>query len=374
VKPAAEGGELDRRLNPAVAGIKPYVPGLSIEEARRLLGRGSFIKMASNENPLGIAPAAAQAIRRAVRRSFQYPEVEGHALRLALAGRLGAPPECLILGNGADSILYTLALTLLAEADEVLIPELTYSYYELLARAFRARIVRSAAREFRPDLQDLAARITPATKLAFVCNPNNPTGAVIPRQELETFLDRLPEGVFAVVDEVYADFCDPALLADTLERIRAGSRNLIVVRSFSKAYGLAGVRLGCGVACDELVERMHRMRPPFDVSVLAQAAGLGALQDRRFLRRTVSLARRERERLRGRLTTLGLACVPSHTNFLLVDTGTDARAVAEQLLRRGFIVRAGLSPKLGSFIRITLGRRRQNERLVRALAAVLRLG
>jgi histidinol-phosphate aminotransferase len=374
VTPAAEGGELDRRLNPAVADIKPYVPGLSIEEARRLLGRGAFIKMASNENPLGIAPRAARAIRRAVRRSSQYPEVEGRSLRLALAGRLGVRPECLILGNGADGILYTLALTLLAEADEVLIPELTYSYYELIARAFRARIVRSAAREFRPDLQDLAARITPATKLAFICNPNNPTGAVIPRQELEVFLDRLPEGVFAVLDEVYADFCDPALLPDTLQRIRSGRRNLIVVRSFSKAFGLAGVRLGCGVACAELVERMHRMRPPFDVSVLAQAAGLGALQDGRFLKRTLALARRERERLRERLSGLGLTCVPSHTNFLLVDTGTDSRAVADQLLKRGFIVRAGLSPKLGSFIRVTLGSRRQNERLARALAAVLRLG
>jgi len=372
VTPEAEGPELDRRLNPALAGIKPYVPGLSIEEARRKLGRRSFIKMASNENPLGIAPGAVRAIRRAVRRSFQYPEVEGHDLRLALAERLGVPAECLILGNGADSVLYTLALTLLAEADEVLIPELTYSYYELLARAFRARVVRSAARDFRPDLEDLAARITAASKLAFICNPNNPTGAVIPRQELETFLDRMPEGVFAVIDEVYGDFCDPALLADTLARIRAGRRNLVVVRSFSKAFGLAGVRLGYGVACAELVERMHRVRPPFDVSVLAQAAGLGALKDKRFFRRTVAMASRERERLSRRFAALGLACVPSYTNFLMVDTGSDGRAVAEQLLHRGFIVRAGLGPKLGSFIRITLGGRRQNERLAAALAAILR--
>ena len=371
MNPAAGAGELDRRLNPALAGIKPYVPGLSVEEARRRLGRKSFVKMASNENPLGIAPGAVRAIRRAVRRSFQYPEVEGHDLRLALAARLGLPPECLILGNGADGVLYTLALTLLAEADEVLIPELTYSYYELIARAFRARIVHSAAREFRPDLEDLAARITPATKLAFVCNPNNPTGAVIPRQELESFLDRLPDGVFAVVDEVYGDFCDPALLPDTLSRIRDGRRNLIVVRSFSKAYGLAGVRLGYGAACAELVERMHRMRPPFDVSVLAQAAGLGALEDRRFFRRTQALASRERERLSRRFAALGLSCVPSHTNFLLVDTGSDARAVAEQLLQRGFIVRAGLGPKLESFMRVTLGGRRQNERLAAALAEIL---
>jgi histidinol-phosphate aminotransferase len=280
--------------------------------------------------------------------------------------------ECLILGNGGDGILYTLALTVLAEGDEAVIPELTYSYYELVARAFRARIVRSAARDFRPDLEDLAARITPATKLVFVCNPNNPTGALIPRRELEAFLDRLPGGVFAVVDEVYADFTDPGLLADTLGRIREGRRNLVVVRSFSKAYGLAGVRLGYGAACPELVERMHRVRPPFEVSVLAQAAGLGALRDEGFLRRTLALTRAERERLARRLQALGLASIPSQTNFLLVDTGGDGQAVAEQLLRRGLIVRAGMSTDLPSYIRVTLGTRRQNTRLAAALDAVLR--
>jgi histidinol-phosphate aminotransferase len=371
VTPMLGPEELDHRLNPAVAAIKQYVPGLSVEEARRQVGGRSFIKMASNENPLGIAPGAVRAIRRAIRRSFQYPEVEGRELRLCLAERLGLPPEFLILGNGGDGILYTLALTLLAEGDQAVIPALTYSYYELVARAFRARIVRSAARDFRPDLEDLASRITPATKLVFICNPNNPTGALIPREDLEAFLDRLPAEVFAVVDEVYVDFTDPDLLADTLGRIREGRRNLIVVRSFSKAYGLAGVRLGYGVACPELVERMHRLRPPFEVSVLAQAAGLGALRDERFLRRTLALARRERQRLARRLQALGLACVPSHTNFLLVDTGGDGQAVAGELLRRGFIVRAGLNPALPSYIRVTLGTRRQNERLAAALASVL---
>jgi histidinol-phosphate aminotransferase len=364
-------GELDRRLNPAVAATKPYAPGLSIEEARRRIGRRSFIKMASNENPLGIAPGAVRAIRRAIRRSFQYPEVEGRELRLRLAEKLGMRPACLILGNGGDGILYTLAMTTLAEGDEAVIPELTYSYYDYVALAFRARIVRSAARDFRPDLEDLAARITPATKLVFICNPNNPTGALIPRRELEALLDRLPGEVFAVVDEVYADFADPDLLPDTLGRIREGRRNLILVRSFSKAYGLAGVRLGYGVACSELVERMHRLRPPFEVSVLAQAAGLGALEDERFLRRTLALARQERKHLARLLHALGLACVPSHTNFLLVDTGRDGREVAEALLRRGLIVRAGMNPGLPSHIRVTLGTRRQNERLAAALAAVL---
>ena len=366
------GDEILARVNPGLAGIRPYVPGLSVEEARRRLGGGRFVKMASNENPLGICPGAARALRRAVRRSFQYPEVAGDELRQALAKRHGLAPEHLILGNGGDGILYTLALTLLAEGDEVLIPRLTYSYYEITARAFRARVVRAAARDFRADLDDLAARVTDRTKIVFHCNPNNPTGALIPRAELEAFLDRLPERVFAVCDEVYADFADPKLLPGTFQRIRAGRRNLVVVRSFSKAYGLAGVRLGWGAACRELVELMHRVRPPFEVSVLAQAAGLAALRDERFYRRTLALAAREKERLGRGLAELGLACIPSHTNFLLVDTGRDGREVADRLLRQGFIVRAGLDPQLASFIRITLGTRRQNERLLGALAEVLR--
>jgi len=369
-----DGGlqRLLERANPGLRDISPYVPGQSIEEARRSGKRRRFVKMASNENPLGTSPKAARALSRSRRRWHQYPESTGRALREALARHLELKPEQLVLGNGADGVLYTLAMTLIAEADEVLIPEVTFSLYRILSRAMRAQVVASSMKDYRPDLEDMARRITGRTKCLFICNPNNPTGALIPKQEVEDFLRGLPPHVFVIYDEVYFDFTDPALLADVLALVRGGGSNLVVVRSFSKIYGLAGVRLGYAAADPRLIELMHRVRPPFEVSVPALAAGQAALADRRFYERTRTLTRRGKQSVSRRLEAMGLSPVPSHTNFILVEVGRDAREVAGRLLEQGFIVRAGLGDQLSRHIRITLGTERHNRGLLRALERALR--
>ena len=364
--------DLQDLINPGLREIKPYVPGKSIEEARRDRGRRRFVKMASNENPLGTSPKAARALARARRQCFHYPEPTGRVLREDLARRFELEREQLVLGNGADGVLYTLAMTLMAEGDEALIPEITFSLYRILVQAMRGRVITTAMKDYRPDLSDMARRIGKRTKCLFICNPNNPTGALIPRQEIEGFLRELPPHVVAIYDEVYFDFAEGPLLPDVLGLLRRGRRNLVVVRSFSKIYGLAGARLGYGVAHPGLIELMHRVRPPFEVSVPALAAGRAALEDRRFYRRTLALTHRARGEVSARLEAMGLSPVPSHTNFILVDVGRDGLEVAQRLLEEGYIVRAGLSELLPHHIRITLGTDRQNRGVLKALERVLR--
>jgi histidinol-phosphate aminotransferase len=368
----SDAEDMDALINPGLRSIKPYVPGRSVEEARRTGTRRRFIKMASNENPLGTSPRAARALALSRGRWHQYPESTGPELREALARRFGLDPGQILLGNGADGVLYTLAMTLIAEGDEALVPEVTFSLYRILVQAMRGVVITTAMKEHRPDLEELSARIGRRTKCLFLCNPNNPTGALVPKAEVESFLANLPSHVVAVYDEVYFDFADPELLPDVAGMIRKGRRNIVAVRSFSKIYGLAGVRLGYAIAHPAMIGLMQRIRPPFDVSVPALAAGSAALGDARFYERTRTLARRGREELAEALARMGLTPVPSHTNFLLVDVGRDGREVAEGLQAEGYIVRAGLDGQLRRCIRITIGTRRHNRGLVEALRRVLR--
>ncbi len=367
-------GPLEDRFNPGILGIHPYVPGKTIQEAAREAGgreESEFIKLASNENPLGISPKAAEAIRRAIEGSFRYPEKSCADLRRALARRLDVPAGCLLIGNGADGVLYTLAMALIGEGDEVIVPEVTFTFYEVVTRVMRGRVVASAMAGPAIDLADIRRKVTPRTKAIFLCNPNNPTGTMIPHDELLAFHRSLPEGVFLIHDEVYFDFADSPDFPRTLPLIRAGRHNLFVVRSFSKLHGLAGVRVGYGVGTPEVVELLNRVRPPFEVSVLAQAAAAAAMEDEAFIRRTLQITREEKARLYGRLAEMGLAFVPSHTNFILIDLGRDTRAAARALIEAGVIIRAYTDGSLSQFIRLTIGTREQNERFLRALRAWL---
>ncbi len=363
-------GGLESRVNPGILGIHPYVPGKTIQEAARELGgreESEFIKLASNENPLGISPRAAEAVRRAVEEAFRYPEKSCADLRQALARRLDLSPESLLIGNGADGVLYTLAMALIGEGDEVIIPEVTFAFYEVVTRAMRGRVVPSAMAGPAIDLEDILRRVTARTKAVFLCNPNNPTGTMIPHDELRAFRRALPEEVFLIHDEVYYDFADSPDFPRTEPLVREGRHNFFIVRSFSKLHGLAGVRVGYGAGTPELVALLNRVRPPFEVSVLAQAAALAALEDEEFLRETLRLARREKAFLYARLEEMGLAYVPSHTNFILIDLGRDTRPAARALVEAGVIIRAYSGGALSNFIRLTIGTREQNLRFLRSL-------
>jgi histidinol-phosphate aminotransferase len=358
----------DGFIQTGVRGLEPYVPGTPIEEAARALGLPpeSFVKLASNENPLGMSPRAAEAVRARLARAYQYPEVDCPDLRRAIARREGVDPRAVVVGNGADGVIYALFMALVGQADEVIVPGITFSVYATVVRAMRGLPVFSPLRDLRIDVDDMLARVTPRTKAICVCNPNNPTGDLLVREEIHRLLHRTPEGVMVALDEVYADFADQSLFASGAAAVAAGRPNVFVFRSCSKIYGLAGVRVGWGIGPPEVVESLYRVRPPFDVSVLAAAAAEAALGDEAFYNETLAVTAAGKRYLYAELDRLGLRYLRSHTNFVLIDVGRDSRLVYDALLRQGVIVRAGYR-QLPTHIRVTVGTQPQNERFVAAL-------
>ena len=282
---------------PGITQIAPYVPGRTIDEVAREFGLTDIIKLASNENPLGVSPKAAAAMRAVIDRSHLYPEITNPLLQDALGRANAVPPECVLTGNGADSVLYAAALAFLRPGDEVLVPQITFDLYRMVALTKGAVVTEVPMPDLELAAEAIVERITPRTRIVFICNPNNPTGALFPRSAMEQLLAALPDRVVLVHDEVYREFAAVDAFPDLVSRVTAGQGNLILVRSMAKAYGLAGVRFGYGIMAPATAALLHRVRPPFDTSILAQAAALGALDDVEFLKRTLALNRRGKRQL-----------------------------------------------------------------------------
>ena len=361
-----------RRANPSVLDIAPYIPGKSIEEAAEESGRDDVIKLASNESPLGASPAAVAAIGAALGSAHRYVESSARRVRERFAALLGLTPDHLIVGNGSDALLLAAAMAFLHAEDEVIVPEVTFSMYEIIARTMGARVVRSAMDGMAIDVDAILAKVSAATKAVFLCNPNNPTGTLIDEHRFAELEAALPDDVLLIHDEAYADFADQALRPDTVARVREGAANLLVTRTFSKSHGLAGVRFGFAYGDPRVIELMHRVRPPFDLSVMAQAAGLAAADDEEFLRLTLQVNRDGKEQLTAGFDALGLPFVPTHTNFIMVRVGDRAPVVADALLRLGVVVRCWTKPAaLAPWLRITIGTEPENRSLLTGLADVL---
>jgi len=353
--------------------LRPYVPGTPIEEVQREYGLEDVIKLASNENPLGPSPEAVRAIRAKLEDLHLYPDGQSFELRHALADSLDLGPDFITVGNGADGIIMQTCLAYLDEDSEVIVSQTSFPVYDIYTHVMRARLVKTPLKAYGLDLDAMARAVTPRTKLIFVCNPNNPTGTIVTADEVEPFMERVPDHVLVVFDEAYYELVDSDDYPDTLAYVRAGRPNVLVMRTFSKVFGLAGVRLGYGIAMPETLEPLNRVKEPFSVNSLAQAAGIGALKDEAFRKRTVEMTRAERRYLYGEFESLGLEYVPSHTNFILVKIGSNAAQVQERLKRRGVIVRPCDGYDTPQFLRITIGDRAQNQRLVSALHSVLTL-
>lgn len=360
----------ERLVRRAVTTVRPYVPGTPIEAVRRRLGLRSVVKMASNENALGPSPRALAAIRRATRALHRYPDADGRALKGALAARLRVRSSEVILGNGSDEILVLALRTFVEPGEEVVVAAPTFLIYEIAARAVGATIRVVPLRRFRYDLPAMGRAVGPKTKLVFIANPDNPTGTYVTAAEVTAFLRGLPERVIVVFDEAYREFVRANDFPRTIEWVRR--RPVIVTRSFSKAYGLAGLRIGYGIADARLVAYMDRVREPFNVNHLAQVGALAALSDRRHLARTRRLAATGQRTLCAALDRLGVRYVPSQTNFLLMDVRRDARRLYRALLRRGVIVRDMGGWRLPTCLRVTIGTPSENRRFVVALEAALR--
>jgi histidinol-phosphate aminotransferase len=355
-----------------LSAIRPYVPGKPIEEVQREYGLTDIIKLASNENPIGASPVVLQALMEALPRLNFYPDAQAYRLRHALAAHHGVDPEMIRVGNGADGIIRELCVSYLNDDDEVLTSCSSFPVYDISTAVMRARLVKTAlAPDLRFDLVAMADAITPRTRLIFVCNPNNPTGSIVTADEVAEFMLHVPDTAIVVFDEAYFEFVDDPKYPDAMSYLFEGRRNVCILRTFSKAYGIAGIRMGYAIAAAALLAPMAACSESFPVNLLAQIAGEAALKDHEFLKRTVAVNAEGREYLYRQFDHLGIEYVHSQTNFLLARLGPEAKQVYMELLERGVIVRPCTGYDLPEYLRITVGDASQNARLVATLESVL---
>ncbi len=362
---------LEKIIRPHILDLEPYQPGKPAEELDRELGIQGSIKLASNENPLGPSPKAVEAMRRALDGVHRYPDGSSWHLRRALAERLGVEGAQIVFGAGADEILELLAKVLLGPGDECVFAWPSFAMYPIVVQGMGARSLRVPLdADLAHDLPALARAVTPRTKLVFVCNPNNPTGTSVGAEAFDRFAASLPPSLVLAIDEAYVDFARRPDFPDSLAWIRRRP-GTIVLRTFSKISGLAGVRIGYGVADPELAGYLQRARHPFNVSRLAEAAALAALEDEEFRERTRRTNAEGVEYLSRELRALGVEVWPTDANFVLARAGAGVQA---RLLREGLIVRPLASFGMPEHVRISVGLPKENELLVKALRRLLEGG
>lgn len=356
--------------NANIRSLSPYQPGKPVEALERELGIRNSIKLASNENPLGPPASALKAVQRVMGELSRYPDSNGHELKQALTERFGLRPECITLGNGSNDLLDLIARTFLDSDSEAIYSRYAFIVYPLVTQAVGARGVETADDDFGHDLEAMAAAITHRTRLIFIANPNNPTGTWLKTAQLADFLARVPSQVLVVLDEAYSEYVDDLDCADGLSLL-PHYPNLIVTRTFSKAYGLAGLRVGYAVADEKITDLLNRIRHPFNVNSAALAAATAVLSDDEYLRRSVDVNRKGRAQLRQGFEALRLEALPSAANFLTLRLGTSAEQVYQRLLREGVIVRPLGVYGMHEHLRISIGTEDENQRLLAALEKVL---
>jgi histidinol-phosphate aminotransferase len=352
-----------------ILDVIPYVAGKPVEETKRQLGLKQVIKLASNENPLGPSLLAKAAIKKALSGINRYPDSAGFYLKKRLAKELNISPSGIILGNGSDEIIDIIIKTFVEDDENIITADTTFLEYEIISRVNNRKVITVPLKYFKYDLEAIEKRIDKKTKLIFIANPNNPTGTYVTRYELEDFMLDLPQDLLLVLDEAYDTFIDvddfPNSLAYTAKQ------NVILMKTFSKAYGLAGLRIGYALGQPELISYMERARQPFNVNALAQAAATAALDDKKFLRRTKQVILEGKEYLYNNLQRLGIAYVPTVANFILIDVGRDGLSVFKEMLKYGVIVRDMRQYGLKNFIRVTIGTKQENERFIKVLKKIL---
>ena len=357
--------------NQFVCDLVAYEPGKPIEETARELGLDpeTIVKLASNENPLGPAPAAIEAMKQEAAGVHIYPDGGGYKLRQALADHHGLGLENVVLGNGSNEIIELLCHCFLNPKTELIAAEHAFVVYKLMATLFGAKYVEVADPDFIHDLEGMADAINEDTRLVFIANPNNPTGTMVNQEALYRFMDRLPDHVVAVLDEAYYEFLDDA--PDTVKYVREG-RNVCVLRTFSKAYGLAGLRIGYGLASSQVAAILQKARQPFNANSMAQAAALAAMNDSEHVAKTMETNRTGLAFYEQAFMARDLEYVPSAANFVLVKVG-DGDDLFAKMLRKGVIVRAMSGYKLPEWVRISIGTMPENERCIEVLDEVLAL-
>lgn len=354
-----------------IRSIPPYVPGKPIAELEREMGIRGAIKMASNENPLGPSPAALKALDKHFGESHIYPESSAPELRKAIALRFGLAPDNVILGNGSDEIMQMCAHVLIQPGDEAIMGSNTFSVYRMVVEAFGGKAIRIPLKAYQFDLEAMSAAITDHTRLIFLAVPNSPTGTIVSKDEFDRFVRGLERArLVLVMDEAYREYVRDADCPNGVNYME-GPVPVLVLRTFSKIYGLAGLRVGYGLGEPWLIELLNRVRPPFNVNTLAQVAALAALGDSGHVERSRSLNSQGIRFLTQELTELGMRVIPSQANFVCFCLDGDAKKIYEDLLKDGIIVRHLASFGMENCIRVTVGTEGQNRRFIEVLTKVL---
>lgn len=364
--------DIESRAAKGVQALSPYQPGKPVDELAREVGLDpdSIVKLASNENPLGPSPKALSAIEKTLASLCRYPDGNGFDLKQALSGRYGIRPEQITLGNGSNDVLEVIARCFAAPGDEVVYSQYAFAVYPLVTQAIGANGVSVPARDYGHDLDAMANAVTDLTKLVFVANPNNPTGTVHGASAIEAFLDRIPGHVLVVLDEAYCEYLQGDGYVDGLSLL-ARYPNLIVTRTFSKAWGLAALRAGYSVSAPEIANLLNRVRQPFNVDSIAMAAATAVLGDEEYLQRSREINTRGMAQLESAFQEMKLAYIPSAGNFISVEVGEYAAQINQSLLEQGVIVRPIGGYGLPRHLRVSIGLPEENERFIAALATAI---
>jgi len=353
-----------------ILALKPYVPGKPIEELEREYGITDSIKLASNENPMGPSPMAVKAIQEAMGNINRYPDDSGYRLVKKISEKLKIRPDNIVIGNGSDEIIGMIVRAFLKPGDEAILPHPTFLMYEIMIQCAGATSLRVPLKSLSIDLESIKEKLTPRVRLILLCSPNNPTGSAITKDDFDEFIKDVPPDVVVMLDEAYMEFVRDKNCVSGITYLDSDTP-LIVLRTFSKAYGLAGLRIGYGVMPEEISNLLNRVRQPFNTHFLAQVGAVSALDDDSFLQKTIKLVHEGIDFLYGALSEIGVKYFETQANFLLVDVGKSANDVYEKMLRQGVIVRSMTSYGYPSYIRVNVGLASENKRFIKALKKVI---
>jgi histidinol-phosphate aminotransferase len=352
--------------------IIPYKPGRPIEEVKRELGLERVIKLASNESPMGPSPKVIEAINASSGDINRYPDGGCYYLRRALSEKFSIGEDNIVFGNGSDEVILLALHAFVDPGDEVVVADPTFMIYHIASMVKKAELKTVPLRDLKYDLEGMLKQVTDKTKVVFIANPDNPTGSYANDEELRSFVEAVPRNVLVFIDEAYYEFASGGDYPETLDLIKREDRNIIVARTFSKAYGLAGLRIGYGLARKDLIGALNKVREPFNVNSLAQTAAIAALDDERYMRSCVELVKGEKERFYHKLKSLKIRYIPSRTNFILIDIGRDSTLFCNKLLKRGIIVRDMSSWRMKGFIRVNMGLKGENDAFFQAFEETLK--
>ena len=363
--------KIEKLARKGILEITSYVPGKSIEEVQKEFGSKKWIKLASNENLLGPSPKAVAAIQKELRNIYLYPEGPCTVLRQALARKFSLPEGMVVISNGADNLILMIACAFVDEGNEVVMADPTFSVYTNVTQIMGGRPIKVRLKDFTHDLDSMLKKVNRKTKLVFICNPNNPTGTTISQKSFDHFLSKLPKQVIVVLDEAYGDFVEDSFYPNGLDYIKE-RKQVILLRTFSKVYGLAGLRIGYALGREDLVDCLCQVRDPFPVHRLAQVAAVAALNDEDHAIKSIQLVYEGKRYLYKELDKMGVSYVPSQANFIFIDFEKDSEEVFQALLREGIIIRPGKIWDYPTFARVTIGRIEDNQRFIKALKKIFK--